>query len=150
MICLGHRDKSYIFGTIILKRSLYIRVFAFIMLVAFSANVFAFCRCEHECGVEVKKERAIKSCCQKKWAKKCCRQKECGCEKKIVKFQMLEKRVSQNNVALEVAFLELPRTILYAKSIDENILLNTTTVYKEIFCSASPPDYCILYNQFRI
>lgn len=147
---MGHRDKSYIFGTIILKRSLYIRVFAFIMLVAFSANVFAFCRCEHECGEKVKKERAIKSCCQKKQAKKYCRQKECGCEKKIVKFQMLEKRVSQNNVALEVAFMELPRTILYAKSIDENILLNTTTVYKEIFGSASPPNYCILYNQFRI
>lgn len=126
---------------------MHIQIKALFLLLIFSANVSAMCRCNHD---ENTTGKPVKSCCAAKKQKPHCNKKSsCTCEKKIVKFYQLEKQVAEKEAiavaplsSLQFEYYNIPPSFIY-----NSIYLITNKELWEYYC---PPDYCILYQKLSI
>ncbi len=146
-----------IFVATALKTNIHIRLKALFLLLVFSANVSAVCHCNHALGkgiVATKKE----SCCAEKKINTHCKNKKngckekgcCSCEKKIVKFQQIEKQVSQKIALAAIAVTLISHHHSNSLVAGNYQTTNPSKFPKEKYWYYSPPDYCILYHRFRI
>ncbi len=134
------------------------KISSLLMLVVFSANLSAVCRCNHILKPMAGNEHTP-SCCHRintnkedRADKKNCGEKSCPCEKRIVAFNQLEKQVSQKVAILQMgtALIDFSRDFQFTTTTYSCHNNNTPNQYKGKYRVFPPPDYCVLYNAFRI
>lgn len=136
-----------------MKAIAHTKLIASMFLLIFSASVFAVCPCNHHEGQPVE----VKRCCCKKAVTthsgnlKRTNQQGCRCEKRIVKFNKLEKQLTQqSDIKQNISPYIYTIQFNWHEYIANRLVAIAPLTAANESSGHHPPEYYIRYHALRI